>query len=138
MNRRQLIRRAGSFAAALAVVPLITACGDDDDAGEAADKNPVVEMSNELRFAPDELTIRLGQTVTWTNTGTMVHTVTSDPQKAQNPGHAQVPEGATGWDSGLLRGGQTWTHTFDVAGDYTYFCIPHESANMIGKITVKA
>jgi plastocyanin len=61
----------------------------------------------------------------------------NDPAKAQKPEHSALPQGAPAWDSGLLRAGQAWTHTFDVAGDYTYFCIPHESMGMIGTITVK-
>jgi plastocyanin len=137
MNRRRLIQRFGYLAAALAVVPVIQACGEDDESGASSVEDPVIEMTDDLKFEPDVLKIELGQTVTWKNVGSMVHTVTNDPGKAQNPEHAAVPEGASGWDSGLLRSGQSWTHTFDVAGDYMYFCITHEAANMTGKIVVK-
>ena len=40
------------------------------------------------------------------------------------------------WDSGQLNGGQSFSHTFDAPGDYTYFCMPHESLGMVGHITV--
>ena len=67
----------------------------------------------------------------------MIHTTTNDANKAQNPEHATLPAEATGWDSGLLRADESWTHTFDVAGNYTYYCIPHEAMGMIGHVVVK-
>jgi plastocyanin len=134
LSRRQFIRRTGGLAVALGFVPLIQACGSS--ANSQSDK-PEIEMNDEFGFEPKELTIEVGQTVTWKNVGTMVHTSTNDPSKAQKPEHSQLPQGAAAWDSGLLHAGQTWTYTFDVAGNYTYFCIPHESMSMIGKITVK-
>jgi plastocyanin len=53
-----------------------------------------------------------------------------------NKGDAVLPDGAQPWDSGIITGGQTYSHTFDVAGQYSYFCIPHEALGMVGKITV--
>ena len=126
--------RAGGFAVALGLVPLIQACGNS--ASSEPDKLEI-EMNDQLGFEPKEMTIKVGQTVTWVNTGSMVHTSTNDPTKAQKAEHSALPAGAAPWDSGLLRSKETWSHTFDVAGEYTYFCIPHEAANMIGTITVK-
>lgn len=98
---------------------------------------PVVEMNDQLRFDPEQLTIQVGDTVTWTTVGAIPHTSTCDPAKAQNPDeNVKLPEGAEVWDSGLVNSGESWSHTFDVPGDYTYFCIPHESAGMVATLTV--
>ena len=32
---------------------------------------------------------------------------------------------------------ETYGHTFEVAGDYPYFCIPHERAEMVGTVVVE-
>jgi plastocyanin len=97
----------------------------------------IVKMTDELKFDPAELTIKKGETVTWQNTGNVGHTSTDDPSQAQNKDDAKLPDGAKPWNSGFVNGGQQWSHTFDVAGDYVYFCIPHEALGMIGKLTVK-
>ena len=92
------------------------------------------DKSNE--FQPAAITVARGTTVQWVNTGVMPHTVTDDPSKAARPSNAALPSGAQTWDSGQLNGGQSFSHTFDTPGDYTYFCIPHESLGMVGHITV--
>jgi plastocyanin len=93
-------------------------------------------MTNELRFDPPTLMVPRGTTVTWVNTGGIQHTVTDDPSKAQNKADAELPAGALPWDSGNLDPGKTSEHTLDVVGTYKYFCIPHETAGMLGTIVV--
>jgi plastocyanin len=88
------------------------------------------------RFQPSVLTIPAGTTVTWTNTASVVHTVTDDPSKAFNSADAALPAGAQPWDSGGISPGQTYTQTFTTPGTYQYFCILHESLGMLGTITV--
>ncbi len=136
MTRRHLLRGAGFTVLSLGVLPVLQACGDGR-AREAADGHAVIEMNDQMQFAPANLTIRAGQTVTWRNAGAMVHTSTCDPATAQRPEHAVLPDGAAPWDSGLIRTGESWSHTFDVAGEYAYFCTPHEAGGMIGSLTVE-
>jgi plastocyanin len=95
-----------------------------------------VSMTDANVFAPTTITVPRGATITWTNTGTVAHTVTDDPTKAQNPADAGLPPGAQAWDSGTVNGGATFSHTFDTAGSYTYFCIPHEALGMVAHVTV--
>lgn len=97
---------------------------------------PVVVMTDQLKFVPDKLTVRVGETVTWQNSGSVAHTVTADPAKAQNKAHVKLPAGAEPWDSGILTGGQSWSRRFDVPGEYAYFCIPHEANGMVATLTV--
>ena len=105
-------------------------------AGGAA-SGTAVKMTDDNKFDPAAITIAKGATVTWTNSSTMVHSVTDDPAKAAVKADAQLPEGAQAWDSSLLQPGGTFSHTFDVAGTYKYFCIPHESLGMLGTVTVQ-
>jgi plastocyanin len=115
---------------------LLQACGESASQ-ESDDGDFTVEMNDQMQFAPDHLTIRSGQTITWRNVGNMVHTSTSDPAWAQDAAHATVPDGAKPWNSGLIRKGESWRHTFEVPGEYAYFCIPHEAAGMVASITVE-
>jgi len=111
---------------------------DDDDEAKGDGGKHTVEATTDLVFDPAELTIKVGDTVTWVVAGSFPHTSTCDPAKASNPANAVLPEGAEPWDSGILQDGQEFSHTFDVAGEYMYFCKPHEAMGMLGKLTVEA
>lgn len=118
--------------------------GAEEDAPEeetGAQEGPqthTVEMTDELIFDPAELTINVGDTVTWITTGVIPHTSTCDPEEAQNPEeHVQLPDGAETWNSGVVNQDEEFSHTLEVAGEYTYFCIPHEAVGMVGYITVQ-
>ena len=101
-----------------------------------------VHMTTQLRFEPTTVSIRQGETVTWTNDSPIPHTSTGDPTKNPvkdtRPELAHLPPGAEGWDSGLLNQGQSFSHTFTVAGEYRYFCIPHVLSGMLGTVIVEA
>ncbi|MEF8851271.1 MAG: plastocyanin/azurin family copper-binding protein [Haloarculaceae archaeon] len=99
-----------------------------------------------MDFLPASLTVEVGETVVWRNTSKQGHTVTAY--------EGAIPEGAEyfatggfdsqsaaedGWTGGLegrLSSGQTFEHTFEVPGDYGYYCIPHEPSGMVGTVTV--
>ncbi|MEJ2336561.1 MAG: cupredoxin family copper-binding protein [Gemmatimonadales bacterium] len=61
-------------------------------------------------FGPEELRIPPGTTVRWVNKDPVVHTATSD-------------DGV--WESPSLAPGETFSFTFEEAGEYAYHCIPH-------------
>jgi len=67
-------------------------------------------------FSPSEVTISVGDSVTWHNDSTVAHTVTSG-----NP--EDGPDGL--FDTGLFLSGDTFSHTFTEAGEYQYFCSIH-------------
>ena len=110
-------------------------------AATASSTVATVQMTDQLRFAPADLTIAVGQTVTWVNESAMPHTATGDPAKnpvAQaHPEFAQLPPRAAPWDSGLLQPGESFSQSFTVPGAYHYFCIPHALSGMLGTITVQ-
>ena len=74
-------------------------------------------------FAPANITVEPGTTVTWVQSGDNPHTTTSY-------------DGL--WDSGMIEGGSggTFSFTFEEPGTYEYFCIPHEDLGMVGSVTV--
>jgi plastocyanin len=96
----------------------------------------VVRISTFLKFGPKDVTIPVGGTVEWRNASIETHTVTDDPAAARDPAHAELPAGAQAFDSGPLKPGQSYSHTFTVPGRYSYFCRPHEMHGMLGAIVV--
>lgn len=105
--------------------------------GGRADTVARVTMTNQLRFEPASVTIEAGDAVMFDNTSMLMHTVTADPDEATIAGSVRLPEGARPFDSGRLKPGQTFRHTFTTPGHYSYFCQPHEGAKMRGEIIVR-
>src|SRR5947209_17543648 len=69
-------------------------------------------------FNPNPLTVAPGTQVTWKNTDTFSHTVTT--------GKPSDNQSGTIFDSGgLIKPGGTFQFTFQNAGTYDYFCIVH-------------
>ncbi len=95
-----------------------------------------VEMNDDLRFAPTEITIKAGDTVEWRNTGSIGHTATADPGRAPGSKNIELPAGAEIFDSDWVKGGQVFRHTFSEPGVYRYICLPHEGARMFGTVIV--
>jgi plastocyanin len=97
------------------------------DSSSVSESNPNQVICKNNKFNPDTLTIKVGTTVVWVNQDSYIHTVTSGTSPNDRSGL---------FDSGNLNGGDTFSFTFDTAGTYDYFCIPHYSMGMIGKIIV--
>jgi len=76
-----------------------------------------------LAFVADTVIVERGRTVTWIN---------CDPPSAE-PHTATATAG--GWNSPLLRSGDSYSHAFEVAGVHDYFCLPH--AGMRGVVVVR-
>ena len=99
-------------------------------AGSALAKDEDVHI-DKLTFSPNEVTVSVGDTVTWevTNAVPEGHTVTSGAPDGSDIG-AEFDSGI-----GLDANGQTFEHTFDTAGTFPYFCKVHGAA-MSGTVTV--
>jgi plastocyanin len=82
-------------------------------------------------YTPATLTVKAGTTVTWSNNGSVGHTVTSDVS-AFNSGTLSGPMG-DGY--GGMTAGASFAHTFSSAGTYGYHCAIH-GVTMSGTITV--
>jgi plastocyanin len=90
-------------------------------------------MTDDLKYVPDPVTVMKGGTITWKNTAATVHTAADDPSKVTAPADASLPAGAKAWDSGDVQPGGSFSHTFDTAGTYKYFCVPHDAAGMLAR-----
>ena len=96
----------------------LLATNTQTDLGENALLSPI----NNFSFGSVE--VKVGESVVFSNSDAVPHTVTSG-----TPGH---PSGE--FDSGLFGTGQTFTQTFDEAGEYDFFCSIHPA--MTGTIVV--
>jgi len=72
----------------------------------------------DFQFIPDTISINKGDSITWINHDSVLHSTTHDSGL---------------WSSNLGQG-QSFNFVFNQAGTYTYYCIPHSS--MRGTITV--
>jgi LPXTG-motif cell wall-anchored protein len=75
----------------------------------------------DFSFSPASITIDQRDAVTWTNNGPAAHSASA------NGGE---------FDTGILKAGQSSSHTFSQAGTYSYFCRPHPF--MKGTVVVQA
>jgi plastocyanin len=119
---------------------LVTAgCGGDDDddgGGASTSEQPAdtggggggaqVSMQN-VQFGPKELTVKPGETITFTNDEAVPH----DVHKTSGTGEdfASGPRGG-------MQEGDTFELTLDQPGTYEYVCEVH-APGMSGTITVK-
>jgi len=92
----------------------------DQPSGSEANNSPKtfdVTIVN-FSFSPTEITIKAGDTVTWTNQESAPHTISGN-----------------GFQSNTLSKGQSFSFTFDNKGVFDYICGIHPS--MKGRITVQ-
>ena len=99
--------------------------------------NSTTVMIENFAYAPADLTIPLGTTVTWINQDSVGHTVTegdpNSPKQAKLRAFDSSGEAVTG-KVALIGTGEGWSYTFTAPGTYEYYCIVHPY--MIGHITV--
>lgn len=117
--------------------PAAATPGATPGATPSAGATHIVEMTGELRFVPEHLTLKAGDSVVWRNVSTAPHTSTCDEELVKQPEHVERPADAEPWHSGPIGEGEEYSRVFPVAGEYTYFCKPHEAAGMVGLPTVE-
>jgi plastocyanin len=102
----------------------------------------IAAPDDELAFEPDDLTVEVGDTVRW-GFASGSHNLSCRP--GDDDGVA-LPDGAEPFgtygpdqdpDVTYVSRGETYERTFDVAGTYTYVCIPHADAGMVGTVHVE-
>lgn len=91
----------------------------------SAQEIPIVSMGNNY-FDPVGLYVEPGTTIRFEiEAGTHSATAYED----------RIPSEATPFDSGTMSQGE-FEYTFETPGTYDYYCIPHESMGMVGRIVV--
>jgi plastocyanin len=74
-----------------------------------------------VKYSPETIEVKAGQTVEWVNNDLTPHTVTS--------------QGTGDLNSGSIDAGASWRHTFTQAGSFPYYCTFHPE--MKGTVVVK-
>ena len=92
------------------------------------DNGACTPTGQDCKFDPANITIDQGTAVEWNNTGQQLHTATSCSGINFLP--LGCPRGADlsslpSFDSGILSRGQTYQFSFNVAGNYSYYCVIH-------------
>ena len=136
---KQIVRAVRSLGVVCVTLALVvTAFAMTSAPALAADYK--VQMGSDaglLVFAPANLTVQPGDTVTWVNNKMAPHNVIfdangipGDKSLADKISHTQLTFGP----------GENYSTTFTAdmpAGEYKYFCAPHRGAGMIGTITLE-
>ncbi len=96
---------------------LLAACASPAPTSSAKGTPGIPVTGNEVKvsisgfaFNPATVTIKVGQTVTWTNQDTVAHNVVADDNS---------------WSSPSISQGATYSHTFTSAGTFAYHCSIH-------------
>lgn len=77
-------------------------------------------------FGPKVVTISVGQSVTWTSSGSNPHTVTADG------GAFDSSPSCPGSISNCIQNGESYTHTFSSIGTFPYHCKIHGASGGVG------
>jgi plastocyanin len=111
-NVTEILRKAAETSSA--------AAGSAGAKSRAAGASGVVAAAiGNFSFAPRAISVKVGATVEWTNQDDTPHTVTSDNDVFSSP---------------LMDTKQTFRHTFDSAGSFSYHCKLHPT--MTGTVAV--
>lgn len=114
---KKIIWVVASFLLVVALV--LASCGpaapgeqEEETTAPAGVTEHQVSMKN-YAFEPREITIKIGDTITWTNN--------EDPADILTTKNHKITE----FDSGNIVPGETYSKTFDKAGIYEYKCAYH-------------
>jgi len=140
-SRRSVLRATG-----LAVAGAVAGCASDEptDGSESTPTDTpgdvVAGPGGAYAFDPEEYTVSVGETVTW-YFASPSHNVGCRPG---DDSQVALPDGAdpfASYDDGsvgqTVPQGETYEHTFETAGEYTYVCIPHSRQGMVGTVVVE-
>ena len=141
-----------SLLSTIAVIAVLTGCGASSaptaspTQSATPDRTIAIAANDQLRFAPDAVTVKPGETVafTVTNTGTLPHEFIIGDDQAQRAHGAQMDGGMTmghgNTADASVPPGKTVTviYTFGTAGTLVYGChvTGHYEAGMKGTITI--
>ena len=118
MPIEQAVHGAQHGAGGLRFVRVADVALEDGKLATSADGKQVVV--DNFSFTPATAAVPVGTTVTWTNHDDIPHNVVSPEQKFKSP---------------VLDTDETFSHTFEVAGTYKYYCSIHP--RMTGQVVVR-
>ena len=107
---------------------IVSACGSDSSSptapapSAAADVTVTIQGNNTINsYAPNPVTVRVGQTIAWRNADSITHTATQD---------------SGGFNTGTIAAGAISAATMmNTAGTFPYHCTIHPG--MVGTVSVQ-
>jgi plastocyanin len=138
-SRRSFLRIAGGGVA----VALAGCAALERDGGTATpvrtDEPVAVGPHGAMRFEPAAVEVSVGDVVAW-RFESAGHNVSAKPETS---GEVSIPDDAAPFASyeggdhyATAPVGETFEHTFEVAGEYVYVCTPHVARGMVGRVVV--
>lgn len=126
------VRKIASTVAITVAAALFGAgCGgsaDSETESPAATADGPTQVAIEaFQFMPDPVTVKVGDTVEWTNEDATIHSVTAGTRKQPD---REAFDKAFG-------DGEKFSHEFTEAGTYEYYCDRHSGPGMTGKVVVQ-
>jgi len=109
-------------------VSMVSACGSNSSSPTVPTASPAADVTVAIRgnngsnsYAPNPVSMRVGQTVAWRNADSIAHTATQD---------------FSGFNTGTVAAGATSAATMmNTAGTFTYHCTIHPG--MVGTLNVQ-
>ena len=108
-----------------AIVAAFILFPDSPAGGQESSVHEITVIRNQFKLNPQNLTIKAGDTIRWTNTDERKHNLASIPGSGLTD-ELEIFR--------LMVPGAVYTHMFKIPGEYPYFCFIHPQ--MTGKITV--
>ena len=107
-----------------------TATGTATATPRQAAQTVEVAPDGQLAFGPESFEIAAGETVVW-----VWRAGSHNVRPSAMPDGAEW-SGTAGGDGETYGESHTHSHTFEVAGEYEYYCAPHRGLDMVGSFTV--
>jgi plastocyanin len=128
-------RSAAALGVAALTLAMATACGGSGSTPKSGAKlDPATTVTTKLlSFNPEKLTVKVGTKVTWTDSDSIGHTVTTGKFVLGSEG-LRTSENPDGLIDMPLSAGKNVSYTFTKAGKYVYYCSIHKGMN--GEIDV--
>ena len=106
-----IILSMGLLANPLIITTTITPVFSQEEGSSVSIAPGAADPNNGLSFDPPQINVPTGSIVSWTNSDSIQHTVTSDEQGL--------------FDGGPIFPGDTFENVFDSAGEFGYHCAIH-------------
>ena len=110
----------------------------DGASGSSGSRTVIAGPNGNLVFEPENVEVAVGDTVIW-EFASAGHNVSAKPAVDE----VSIPRGADPFASyetdntyAVVPEGETYDHTFETAGEYTYVCVPHIASGMVANVTV--
>ncbi|WP_137286804.1 plastocyanin/azurin family copper-binding protein [Halorussus salinisoli] len=106
----------------------------DEQGAQGSGPIAMITDGSEYYFDPIGLFVQPGTTVEWVNESG-AHSSTAYAEGTGGASVTRIPEDADPWNSEIIsEEGGTFSYTFEVEGTYDYFCIPHKTLGMVGRV----